>query len=277
MRSLRNIAVLLVALGLIPSPAAAFVDVVIVRAAVLTPEGEAPVIDGPEIERLADTALSFTPRARPISRAEGRDIALEDKLRDCGYDVECVTKLALVARAHWVLMTIVNAELSPPLIASRLVEVASGKIIAERAAPMPAEGRVADAVLQQLLDVLVAGRFDVGGRLVVRPVPPDAKVSVTPSPMAPFAGELLAPGAYEALIEHDGYAARTESVVLRLGATTTLDVALEAEGSIVSSPWLWLGLGVLVVGAAATGAAFALSGGDQVVDFCHAGSPDSCN
>lgn len=263
--------------GLAVSPAHAYVDTVIVRAAAITPAGEAPVIEATEVERIASAALAFAPLARPMSREERFQAGLDDSLRDCGYDVECITAAARATRARWVLLTIVNLELSPALVASRLVDVGTGSVVAEQAGPVLDGGRIGDLVLSQVLGVLAAGRFDVGGRLSVRPVPAEAKVDVRPPAADPFAGELLPPGAYDVLVSHDGYESASRSVTITAGAETKLELGLEASSSVVSSPWLWIALAVVVAGAAAAGIGVAVTSGESVVDFCHARSETACN
>ncbi len=103
------------------------------------------------------------------------------------------------------------------------------------------------------------------GTLVVEAVDPDDVLEIVG--VARGSGTLsrdLEPGAYEVVVS--GPAGRRESTV-DLDAGTTLRVRLEADsGSVLGSPWLWTGVGLVVVGLVVGGLFLFVEGEDAPVN-----------
>ena len=68
---------------------------------------------------------------------------------------------------------------------------------------------------------------------------------------------LLEPGAVRAAITLEGYETQALEVLLERGKTTSANVELRKEESILASPWIWIGAAGLVAAGAITAVAIA--------------------
>jgi hypothetical protein len=71
--------------------------------------------------------------------------------------------------------------------------------------------------------------------------------------------QTLPPGTHEIEVSADGYQNFHRSVLLHAGDTVDVQASLDRRSSVLTSPWLWGGIGVVVVGAVAVGVGVAVS------------------
>ena len=219
-----------------------------VVARVVGPEREAAVTDA-DVEATAVVAaawfydVALVPRGRLRTR-------IAEELRRCGSDRGCASARLSPSGVDRALFIITNLGVTPGVTTLELLDVGERRLIATAIVDAGADPRagIAGAVRRVLLD----GGHRLGAQLVVTTSPPGAPAIVTPGPYA-VAGEIvLLPGTYRLTVEADGYRTATRDLVLDAGARTNVDVELEPSTTILTSPWLWVGVAAVVAGAATT-------------------------
>lgn len=180
----------------------------------------------------------------------------------CGGDTRCLADALAAFRADLGLVVIADASVAPPLLALLLVN-SGGEVVAER------YGTLEGSRFLRQLTAETTSLFDVAGlerrgRLDVAVTPADATVRVSgQSPELGSQRYLLKPGTYAVQVDAEGHQSRRRRVDIAAGDLTRLDIRLQPQSSLFSSPWLWAGVAVVAVGAATAGVALAVDGSNQ--------------
>lgn len=242
--------------------------------------------DGPERVAVLPVLLGPHEKAqvRPIFDAVERGAAMRTGLRmmsiddfyfhggqelasralACGSDAGCMANELAPFGARFGLVVVVNAELSPPLVSLMLLD-GSQKAMAAQWAGQVKGGppAVQQAISEQTAAFMKGQGFLQSGLLQVQVKPDNATVLVE-GQSGPDLGTALSftllPGTYTVRGEAEGHSPASTQATILPGALTEASLSLEPESSIWSSPWLWVGVGAVVLSAAATGAVLAASG-----------------
>ena len=245
-----------------------------------------PIVVGETAVRSADLheavvrAARFRARIRIMSSEEAFVSGAKlEELEACGVDPECLGRELSASHASLALIVLANAMTDPPLLALRLVDVKSRKIIATSAAPLdPAEHSIALAVAARAGALFEQAAFERRARVRVDVSPADAIVAVSggePDPADPSA--FMVPiGRAIVHAERAGYIPRDIEVVAEAGTDVGVSVVLELESDsgLLSSPWFW----TATIGAVVLGGALVYVGVQSARCVCiaSAGKPCSC-
>lgn len=226
---------------------------VILSSAITGGEGDLPVGASAIYDAIEQTA-SYADGVVTVSRSELLSTGLDEKLRECGANLDCVCRELQAAKIDRALFAIVNLRTTPSLIAFRVLEASTKRELAsstsrcERGCDLEAILRLdAGAILEKV-------GHRIHGRLSVETVPPDAKLSIEPSADVQQlrAGLYAMPGGSYAISAglENFVNTSTQAIVFRQ-KETQLYLKLEPEPRIVESPWLWLGIGATIAAGAA--------------------------
>lgn len=211
--------------------------------------------------------------------AIGLDVR-EAAVRECAGKASCFARRVRGGSANLLLTVSVDRFDTEGglLLGLRLVDIETEQQIGATGDEIPAGMSTRGAMEQQLPGVFPKSVWDQIGVLVVDTTPKNAEVTVAGRACAsPCELKRLVPGTYEVSVRKAGYVDWKGPVTVTAGQTATVNRELEEpEGSIVSSPWLWGGIGVAAIGAGIA-AFFLLRSNDQLVNVCIAPDPMDCN
>jgi PEGA domain-containing protein len=178
-----------------------------------------------------------------------------DKLLECGADTRCLSGELRGSGARFGLIVVLNAIVDPTMLSMRVIDASADRIVLEDVAPLGGEGAKPEAAIalraSRVLDRLGYAR---SGRIVVRLEPSDARLILDGAAVEGQGRTFrVAPGSHELRAEQDGYVATSTRVSVSGGAESTVSLRLvSAPSSIVESPWLWIGVGTVVVATVVT-------------------------
>lgn len=181
--------------------------------------------------------------------------ALAKRALACGSDMTCTAKQLEPFAARLGLVVVVNGELDPPLVSLVLLDSARGAVAAQWAGQVGG-GRsgVQTEIVRRTAEMLEGQGFVQHGRLKVRVRPDEATVQVD-AEIGPDLGTpdtfTLAPGPHDIVATAAGHTTSRATATVLAGQETEVTLELEPSSSVWSSPWLWVGLGAVVAGAAA--------------------------
>ncbi|MCK6548482.1 hypothetical protein L6R52_21730, partial [Myxococcota bacterium] len=183
---------------------------------------------------------------------------LTDQVLDCGGDTACLAAALARIGVPLGLVAVLNLELEPPLLGLVLIDGRRAHVLGEDIGPWSAErdGALTDVVRRRAAKLFDAAGFVERARLTVVTDPPGALVRVSRAEGAVVAelradGLALAPGRHRIDVELAGHVPVSRELELAAGADVVERIELEREGSIVSSPWLWIAVGAAIAGGAA--------------------------
>jgi hypothetical protein len=185
---------------------------------------------------------------------EGAEIA--ESALACGQDTACMSQKLAPLSTDLGLVVVINRELDPPLLSVLLLDTQNRRVAAESYGQF--KGGI-DRIGNEL-ERITAGFFDrlqipKAGRLVVAVEPKGARLLIPgdyPSDRGQPNAFTVPPGTYEVVATLDGYRRSTAAAIVKSGETTAMALRLEPEGSLLSSPWFWVGTGAVVAVAATT-------------------------
>ncbi len=178
---------------------------------------------------------------------------------ECGPDIGCICSKLRTFNARMGLVVILTFDLDPPVITLQLLDTDDQRLIAETSGELPARdaNKISEGIRRKAEAVLDAAGYRPAAHLVVEVEPPNARVHLTDG-LDPDKGTTnvftVAPGSYRVQAELEGFSTGETDAIVASGETRHVHLALEEERSIVSSPWLWIGVAAGVA-AIATGIA----------------------
>lgn len=212
-----------------------------------------------------------------------KDAAID--LSACGSNTACTSALIARAGADQGLVVVVNFAASPAIATLQLLGANRGTAIATDLVEIKSAGvEVAEAIGASVERILLRAKHARGGRLIVETKPEDAIVEldgVDAAIRAAFTANTRAialPPAESIRVSarREGHRAQQQDVAIRAGETTRVHFELEAETSILESPWFWSGaIGAVAAAAAITAAVIARSNVEHPICL-QVGRPDSC-
>lgn len=172
---------------------------------------------------------------------------------ECGPQAQCISSKLRAFSAKMGLVVVLNFELSPPVLSVQLVDTDLGELKAESLGEVSAQGEAAliEAIKKRTRGVLDQGGYVTGGRMVVKVEPPSAQIRLPgkePDKGTPNVFT-LPPGNYELSASQEGYSSATAKATVTSGQTTQVSLNLSKQSRWYASPWLWAGVGAVVVGA----------------------------
>lgn len=198
-----------------------------------------------------------------------------DQVAACGVDPACVSRLLGPTRAELAMLIVANVLVDPPLLALRVFELQSGRLVASSAAP------VGDRALAAAVSARAAAMFqELGhrrfGRLRLEVTPPAAVVMLQGGDRSEIAAAGMVevePGPWSVSAQADGYTPGRAEVVAIEGEEATVRLVLEEEPSLFASPWFWTAVIGTAVVAGAAAVVVGTRGGECV---CLGGPAQSC-
>lgn len=185
---------------------------------------------------------------------EGAEIA--ESALACGQDTACMSQKLAPLSTDLGLVVVINRELDPPLLSVLLLDTQRRQVAAESYGQF--KGGI-DRIGGEV-ERITAGFFDrlqipKAGRLVVAVEPREARLMI-PGDYSPDRGQpnafTVPPGTYEVVATLDGFGRSTALAIVNSGETTAIAMRLEPEGSLLSSPWFWVGTTAAVAAVATT-------------------------
>ncbi len=241
-------------------PAALSGSLAVLPIVVAGPHGEASVSDIYDtVTRATETRVGL----RVISAEEifvaSRD-GLTQRIADCGPDAGCIASKLRMFDARYGLVVVLSFELSPPIFSLQLLDTDSGRMVGEQVGDVGSRANPMARLFGKADALLVAAGFVKSGRVVIEVEPKRAQLRLTQG-IEPDLGTAnvftLAPGHYTAEGLLEGHHRATVDFEVHSGASKTVQLVLKEDSSILSSPWLWIAVGAVVVGGSA--AAIAVS------------------
>lgn len=185
---------------------------------------------------------------------------------ECGPDSRCIASKLRTFNARMGLIVILTFDLDPPVINVQLLDTDEQKLIAETSGEL-ASNAISSGIRAKTEEVLAAAGFPLASRIVVEVQPPDARVRLEGG-VEPDKGTTnvftLAAGNYRVIGELEGFETSSADTAVESGQTVHVELQLSKASSIVSSPWLWIGV---AAGAAAIAAGIAV-GATRRVERC---------
>lgn len=218
----------------------------------------------------------FAVGLRVATAAEARRRGVDEALRACALDAGCAALALRNAGFELGLLTVVSLDLDPPLVASRLIDAASGRVV-DRAQGSAALGAPLDALLDAHVDrSLAAAGHALGARLELslRPSTATWRLADLATPLEPTGETAVVPaGAHRLLVEAPEHEPLERALELSPGESRRLELELRPARSIWASPWLWVAVGVVAAGATTAALVAARPGAEG---FCHARTVELC-
>jgi hypothetical protein len=166
---------------------------------------------------------------------------------ECGPDTGCIASKLRTFNARMGLVVILTFDLDPPVITVQLLDTDAQRLLAETSGELPKSDakKISAGVRAKAEETLEKAGFVLASRIVVRVEPPSARVKL--GGLEPDKGTTnvftVAAGQYQVSAELEGWSSNQTSASVAVGETVYVDLALEEDASIVSSPWLWIGVG----------------------------------
>ena len=185
---------------------------------------------------------------------------LVSRVRDCGPDVQCIANRMRRFRARLGLVIVYDRSISPAILGLQLVDTDAGQLVDQTLDEIDDGGPPFAMIARRTGELLEKAGYVEAGRLTVDVDPAAAQVRLQ-SGVEPDLGSphvfTLPPGAYRIIAEQPGYAPAQAAVRIDGGRDTRISLRLEAQTSVWASPWLWVAVGVVVLGAVTAGAVVA--------------------
>lgn len=201
-------------------------------------------------------------------------------VRECAGKADCFARKVRGSAADLLLTVSVDriGDAGELLLGLRLVDISTEQELGAAGDEIPAGMSMFGAMEDQLAVVFPKTVWNQVGDLQITSEPTNAEVNVAGQACAtPCELKRLVPGTYEVSMRKSGYIDWKGSVtVLAQDRVTLSQVLEEPEGSIVSSPWFWGGIGLAAIGAGVA-AALLLRSDDQLVNVCIAQNPADCS
>ncbi len=194
----------------------------------------------------------------------GQDLAR--RALSCGADTNCMAKHLAPFGARLAMVVVLNEELTPPLVSLIMLDGDGGAVAAEWAGQVHGgPAAVYAQISAKSAEFLQGLGFKQSGRL---------KVGVSPEQVALRVGQqgpdlgssdtfTLLPGQYTVHGFADDYLPGQVSAEVLAGQDTHASLELTPDSSMWKSPWAWVGLGAVVLGAVATTTVLATGSSDQ--------------
>jgi hypothetical protein len=217
------------------------------------------------LEQLASRA-EFTLGLTVVRASELLTSDVRRSVIECGENLSCIAAKLTAAEIDLGLLATIDASSDPALVLVLLIDAKTGKSAGRMFEESPRNDPDAIARLAEAnaLRLIIASGHAIGGRALVRATPSDAAITLrtTGIEMAAKSDEKisLAPGKWLVELSKPGFIPKTIELEVIAGKDTELSVELEAESSVLSSPWLWIAVGAVVAGAAITVVAVAGQG-----------------
>jgi hypothetical protein len=235
--------------------------------------------------------------------AEGNDATRE--LKRCGPELACLQALLTRRAIELALLLVVDTRLDPPLVSVELVRAQGAAqepgpaqgTARESQEPGHARGAARESRLVQeaarselalVLPSLMRRALDQGGlvegaELSIAVEPIDANISIAGLDpgvvLAPGARRIVLPaGAYEIVATHAARTTERRRVELARGEVRSVSIVLAApivERAVFEEWWFWVGVGVVVAGAA-TASTWAITREPGSSCVCAKNEPASC-
>lgn len=224
-------------------------EVLVLLVPVLVAPDEAPTTGGAVANAAAETVVRHA-RLVPIIEPEAAALA-----RGCGSNLYCMAAAVGRAGARYALVVNVNLAFEPRSVRVYLVDHDRGGAAAQSSGPVEGAGTSAlsDAIGKHVTAALDRAGYPLAGFVWLTVEPPEASVAIhTPTGADPIqqGSVRLPPGTHRLLATADGFAPATTDVIVVAGASMDVRLTLQPEASVLSSPWLWVGI---AVGLAAAG------------------------
>ncbi|MCK6551908.1 carboxypeptidase-like regulatory domain-containing protein [Myxococcota bacterium] len=193
----------------------------------------------------------------------------------CGSELTCLSRHLASAEVTELVELVEDLTVDPPLLSGQLVDTRRGVVTAREVVEVDRMTHTARTAAEALVARLVArAAWRMGGVARISVHPTDADLELTPPPVrSTDDGRTIVAtaGDYVLHVEAPGFDPATRTITLRASSEELVDVQLEPR-SLLSSPWLWAGVGVAVVGA---GVALAFSLRSDELTLCQ-GTAAAC-
>jgi hypothetical protein len=222
------------------------------------------VIEGPRgsasLSSIFNDVASVTERRlglRIISYEEmfaAAEEGLRDKVRECGSSTSCISSRLRVVNARLALVVLVDFKSKTPLISLQLLDTDSSTLVQDYVGELKTPATLSQEIRSRASELLEKAGYRLAAQVTVDVDPPSARVTFGQG-IEPDQGThnrfTVAPGHYEVSASQDGWSTSSSAVTVDSGGEAHLKLALVKESSIIQSPWLWIGVGLAVVGGTA--------------------------
>jgi hypothetical protein len=176
------------------------------------------------------------------------------RIRSCGPELSCICAASSSLPADLLLVLLASVDRDPVLLGVRLIDRNICKIVGQAV-----KEAKADAELGPVVTALAAGVLEKSGyprlaRVKFQLEPADAIVAAPDSMSMDYADAKSftgKPGKHTVVVSANGYIPQT--IEVELDGEKEMRVSLDAEASIIESPWLWIIVGVAAAGAVTGG------------------------
>lgn len=203
---------------------------------------------------------------------------VQEALGRCAADVDCLAQALAPTRADAALLIVAREAGGRGVLAIRAIQVETAQIQHQAVRPLAA-GEAPRALATELArETFAQLGYEEGGLLTIEARPLDAELSLA-GPIdvrAVSVGRalLLRPGTYELRAERSGHEPALRRVRVDARESLAVELELVESRSVLSSPWLWAGVGAAAVAIGVSVAAIAV-GGDRC--YCAAADPSACS
>ena len=205
-----------------------------------------------DVEATALKRAGYLIGVTPLSRAEliaGTSGGLDDQLRACGANAQCVQQTLVSGQIRWGLVAIVNLTQNPVTAAVMLLDTQTSTRTVSHFGELPyARSELLPALDTFLFQIFDAANLVTGGRVTLQPNPPNATLFRNEAPLSNPA--LLPPGRHTLTLQAPKHVATSTTVWVAPGAELKIPIRLAEEFNLVESPWFWGAVAVAVVGSA---------------------------
>jgi hypothetical protein len=237
---------------------------------------------GPPIEETIRDSSRFRLGLRFLTPEESfveGGLEAQSGLASCAANANCLAARLRNVPADLALLVVVRRVGREELIALRIVRTTTGELVHQAVSQTPAGSPLAPAIAAITARAFDALRYPQGGELIVTVRPENAELTAGDRVLGSGRTTLFAAGNYVVRARLDGYEEQTTNLSLAPGETKRADLVLapriaSTDGSLTSSSWFWIGVGV--VGAAAAGVAIGVAAGGSERCFCAASNAADC-
>lgn len=217
-----------------------------------SPSAAALVVRGTQataIEAEMRAVLEFVPDLE----LESAPSTLGQNATSCGSDADCIARFVAAAKLDFAVIAAAAPGNGTVGLAIQIVDARGLDRHAKHFETIDVNTSslrrgVADAVRRSLEK---AG-FELGGRVTITSEPAIATVTTGQRRSVGRLATALPPGEHTVRIEHPDYRTHERRLTIREGEEQSVFVELEERHSILASPWLWIGIGVVVAAGATT-------------------------
>ena len=203
-----------------------------------------------------------------VAREEG----LVNRVRDCGADAGCIASRMRMFNARLGLVTVVNLDLDPPLLAVMLFDTDRGDKIDEKVEELQVrkEPEIVARATEVAAMLLEAAGHRRAGKLMVHVTPPNAVVQIKGGPEADRGAPnifTLPAGTYEIQASLAGWRPQTAQATITDGERKSLDLQLQEDVAFYQTAWSWVPTTLVVAASVVTGIVLATRGEDRCYVF----------